>query len=136
MTSRKQPGVAFWATVVVVVLLLYVASIGPACWLTSRARSGSNSLATVYRPVTLLMTIDDSPAELRRRVTPPPPEIILPFRRINSTYFYPEGAISKYARLWAANDWTWRFVAEVEYGPDPVVRMDQGHWEWCNPSKR
>jgi hypothetical protein len=31
--SRKQSGVAFWATVVVVGLLLYVLSIGPACWL-------------------------------------------------------------------------------------------------------
>ncbi len=32
MTSRKKPGVAFWATVVVVCLpLLYVASFGPVC---------------------------------------------------------------------------------------------------------
>jgi hypothetical protein len=37
MTSnRKNPGVAFWATVVVVVALLYVASFGPACWYLSR----------------------------------------------------------------------------------------------------
>jgi multisubunit Na+/H+ antiporter MnhB subunit len=36
VTSRKKPGVAFWATVVVVcvlVLLLYVLSWGPAAWL-------------------------------------------------------------------------------------------------------
>ena len=33
MTSRKQPGVAFWATVVVVVVLVgYLLSFGPACW--------------------------------------------------------------------------------------------------------
>src|SRR5262245_4621476 len=34
MTSRKKPGVAFWATVVVVVVLLaYPLSMGPACWI-------------------------------------------------------------------------------------------------------
>jgi len=32
MTDRKKPGVAFWATVVLVALVLYVASFGPACW--------------------------------------------------------------------------------------------------------
>jgi len=34
--GRKKPGVALWATVVLVVLVLYVASFGPACWLTSQ----------------------------------------------------------------------------------------------------
>jgi hypothetical protein len=34
MTDRKKPGVTFWATVVVVCLLvLYPLSIGPALWL-------------------------------------------------------------------------------------------------------
>ena len=33
MTARKKPGVAFWATVIVVaVLLAYPLSFGPACW--------------------------------------------------------------------------------------------------------
>jgi hypothetical protein len=33
MTDRKKPGVAFWATVVVVVVLMaYPLSFGPACW--------------------------------------------------------------------------------------------------------
>jgi hypothetical protein len=38
MTSdRKKPGVAFWATVVVVCLpIAYVLSFGPACWISSR----------------------------------------------------------------------------------------------------
>jgi hypothetical protein len=34
--SRKKPGVAFWATVVVAALIAYPVSFGPACWLTSR----------------------------------------------------------------------------------------------------
>ncbi len=37
MTPRKQPGVAFWATVVVVVVLLaYPLSFGPSCWWFTR----------------------------------------------------------------------------------------------------
>ena len=33
MSERRKPGVAFWATVMVVVATLYVASEGPAIWL-------------------------------------------------------------------------------------------------------
>ncbi len=34
MTSRKKPGVAFWATMVVVAgLVAYPLSFGPACWM-------------------------------------------------------------------------------------------------------
>jgi hypothetical protein len=39
MTDRKKPGVAFWATVVVVVVLVaYPLSFGPACWLFATSR--------------------------------------------------------------------------------------------------
>jgi hypothetical protein len=36
--GRKKPGVAFWATVVVLTIALYVASIGPWFWLDSSGR--------------------------------------------------------------------------------------------------
>jgi hypothetical protein len=37
LTDRKKPGVAFWATVVVVVVLgAYPLSFGPWCWVCSR----------------------------------------------------------------------------------------------------
>jgi len=37
MNPHKKPGVAFWATVVVVVALLaYPLSFGPACWIADR----------------------------------------------------------------------------------------------------
>src|SRR5262245_32714981 len=34
---RKKPGVAFWATVVVVVVLAYPLSFGPVCWWRSES---------------------------------------------------------------------------------------------------
>jgi hypothetical protein len=51
-TNRKKPGVAFWATVVLAVVLLYVASFGPACWISSRTNAGAAAVSTVYRPLT------------------------------------------------------------------------------------
>jgi hypothetical protein len=35
--ERKKPGVAFWATVVVGMLIGYPLSLGPACWLYHKA---------------------------------------------------------------------------------------------------
>ena len=54
MTSdRKKPGVAFWATVVVVVVLLaYPLSFGPACWGATRlGPSFWDRVESVYRPI-------------------------------------------------------------------------------------
>jgi hypothetical protein len=51
MTSRNKPGVAFWATVVVTLVLLYVASFGPAIWLTARGYFRDSAVQSVYMPV-------------------------------------------------------------------------------------
>ena len=61
MTSRKKPGVAFWATVVVVVVLVaYPLSFGPACWITSRTGKGAAFVPTAYRPI--LWGLADDPS--------------------------------------------------------------------------
>jgi hypothetical protein len=52
MTDRKKPGVAFWASVVLICLpLLYVLSFGPACWITSRTETGASAIGTAYWPI-------------------------------------------------------------------------------------
>jgi hypothetical protein len=55
MTSdRKKPGVAFWATLVVVVgLVAYPLSFVPACWVSSRVQPTGTCLSAVYRPIIL-----------------------------------------------------------------------------------
>jgi hypothetical protein len=51
MTDRKKPGVAFWATVVVVAALVaYPLSLGPALWMENRGLLQSDYL-TVYGPL-------------------------------------------------------------------------------------
>src|SRR5579872_7282264 len=52
ITSRKKPGVAFWATLIVVVgLALYPLSIGPAIWLTARGYFRESTVQSFYMPV-------------------------------------------------------------------------------------
>jgi hypothetical protein len=53
-SDRKKPGVVFWATVVVVVALVaYPLSIGPAIWLTARGYLRTSAVQSFYMPVLL-----------------------------------------------------------------------------------
>ena len=62
MTSdSKKPGVAFWATVVVVLLVGYPLSLGPACWITSRAKVGGGWVNIPYRPIIRLWEVGPEP---------------------------------------------------------------------------
>src|SRR5258708_5452317 len=55
MTDRKKPGVAFWASVVVAVVLLgYPLSFGPACWVAAPIAPLRSSLEFVYHPLALV----------------------------------------------------------------------------------
>src|SRR5262245_10054824 len=51
MTDRNKPGVAFWATVVLVVALAYPLSFAPACWLIRMEVLDLTVVAHAYRPV-------------------------------------------------------------------------------------
>jgi hypothetical protein len=66
MTDRKKPGLAFWATLVVVGVLAYPLSFGPACWITSHSGYGSEFVSTVYQP--LLRASFDAPAPIATTV--------------------------------------------------------------------
>jgi hypothetical protein len=67
ISSGKKPGVAFWATVVVVVVLIaYPLSIGPACWISSRANLGTYEVMDVYSPLLTLAMSTDSKTVVNR----------------------------------------------------------------------
>src|SRR5258708_3856381 len=54
MSDRKKPALAFRATVAAVCLpLIYVVSLGPACWLVDRGYVAAMPIAKSYRPVLL-----------------------------------------------------------------------------------
>jgi hypothetical protein len=100
MTSRKKPGVAFWATVVVVVLLIgYPLSIGPACWITSRLGFGDEFVSTAYQPILrAVKTAEGSPLD---------------------------DALMWYAYLGAPEDWVWGSISVAD---DSGEQVD--HWDW------
>jgi hypothetical protein len=80
--SHKKPGVAFWATVVVVVgLVAYPLSFGPACWITSRLDRGADLIPVLYRPLTWAMS----------------PEHGTTINRVSTWY----------AKVGAAENWEW-----------------------------
>jgi len=51
MTDRKKPGAAFWATAgLVVALVAYPLSFGPACWLADRRIVPPLPIANLFAP--------------------------------------------------------------------------------------
>jgi hypothetical protein len=67
MTDRKKPGVAFWATVALVVVLVgYPLSFGPACWLMYREMLTPEDVYCAYRPV--ISAAWSGPSAVRRAV--------------------------------------------------------------------
>ncbi|MGE5326612.1 MAG: hypothetical protein ACM3NO_06205 [Deltaproteobacteria bacterium] len=105
--SRKQPGVAFWATVVVVVTILaYPLSFGPACWITSRTNFGPSAIASAFWPMTV--------ASSR-------------FERVRH-------ALNWYARLGAANGWNWGFAPyAAPQGKGTVTICFRWAWRHLDP---
>jgi hypothetical protein len=53
-SSQKKPGMAFWATVVVVVLVVYVLSFGPVYSFAKAHPSALEPLLFLYRPLLLV----------------------------------------------------------------------------------
>lgn len=51
MSDRKKPGAAFWATVALVAMLLYVASFGPALRFVAGKRLRRQVIEQVYWPL-------------------------------------------------------------------------------------
>jgi hypothetical protein len=52
MADSRKPSAAFWTAVALTVLIVgYPLSLGPACWISSRAGRGENAVTIVYRPI-------------------------------------------------------------------------------------
>jgi hypothetical protein len=98
--AREKPGVAFWTTVVVVVVLVgYPLSFGPACWVTSRTSYGAKLIPLLYYPIVTQMSVDvDELAYWHLRV------VDLGIARITPTIKPRKSIIDWYSRLAAAED--------------------------------
>ncbi len=100
--DRKKP---LWPWIVALVIglpVLYVASFGPACWVSSRMNSGAGMIPVVYAPI--VNCLSSKNMGLRRTV----------------------GRFSKFG---AAPEWTWRPDDDLPIR-EKIVMPE--HWKWCN----
>ncbi len=93
--ERKKTGVWPWIVALLIGLpVLYVASLGPACWITSRASAGARLLPIIYAPiVSAYWRADDESAFVR--------------------------AFVWYSTIGAADGWGW-FVVLMDSDPELV----------------
>ena len=62
MTSRTQPCTVFWIIVaLVMVLVAYPLSFGPACWITSHVERGNEVISRIYQPFMFIWWNGDRP---------------------------------------------------------------------------
>ena len=83
MSDQKHPTAGIWGLVIVGALVLYPASLGPSCWLSSRF-GGAKSVTVAYRPLTWACRSYES-------------EIVA-------------GVVKRFARVCAADGWDWRIT--------------------------
>ncbi len=102
--KRKKPGVAFWATVVASLPVLYLAGFGPACWISSRMNSGASAVTAIYGPLLSWAA----------------PANRIPWRG--------KTRLDRYAEAGAANDWNW--VRNISYAPVTIGKTYEEHWVW------
>ncbi len=103
--SRKKPGVAFWATVVVLVGLSgYPLSMGPACWISSRMDTGAGIVTIAYQPINW---IRDCPVDS------------------NSAVEGIEGILDRYSQFGAADGWCWRICIGDDGRVEPGSRWSE-----------
>jgi hypothetical protein len=100
--AHKKPSVAFWTTVVIVTVS-YPLSLGPACWISSRAGVGASVVSAVYAPLT--WTFGHA---FGREPVPVVGE-----------------ALSRYSEIGAAPHWCW--LTSWNPAISPVIGIT---WEW------
>ena|SRR5436190_4328290 len=127
IVNRRERWAKQTLAAVVVVPVLYVASFGPACWIVSRTGIGIQAIPTIYVPLIKRMNGAGTVETNVSHAFAPPR---------NTLQFYPSDAISRYAKLFAADGWCWRLYSETEDQPDLAVSLTNGQWEWCDGSSR
>jgi hypothetical protein len=105
--KRRKPGVAFWATVVLSLPVLYVLSFGPATWACSRGIGNRDALLAVYRPLVALMAREYSSLFRGRK-----PET----GRGNTAWSraLSDGFLGSYAELFISDEAHWFYFVESE----------------------
>ena len=104
MSDERRISVWPWAAAVLLGLpVIYVASFGPACWVTGRFNTGATALAIVYKPITGGRSWSE--------------ETVL--TRLTDWY----------AGIGAPAGWGWSYSERLYGNPDGTVTF-RGEWNW------
>jgi hypothetical protein len=99
--TRTSSRTAFWATVLLATVVLYVASFGPACWISSHFEVGASLIPKTYRPMTWAMSRSETAFE----------------------------ALNWYAQFGAASGWQWVDLYRL-FNPATGKRGESPDWIW------
>lgn len=110
--------------------LLYVASFGPACWLTSRLGHGTDWLPFVYRPLLSLIMIDEGQERAQCAA------YSWMEGRPERVPTVPSGRLARFSMLVAPAGWHWSYCAIYTIRPgtdeDARVRLRDEAWQWSD----
>jgi hypothetical protein len=62
--EHKKPTTGFWISIVLVAVLVYVVSFGPAVWIEFHTGVGQQAIGIVYRPLCILTVNNNGCARL------------------------------------------------------------------------
>ena len=103
--NRRERWAKRILTSVVAVPVIYVASIGPACWISSRLRTGKRFVSAAYRP--LLRLLENSPQQSHA------------FR-----------CLHEYSEIGAAEGWSWYYGSAIRTDRNSLLLESQNRWHW------
>src|SRR5262245_50991401 len=106
--TMSDDGKPVWPWIVALLIglpVLYVASFGPACWMTSRLDLGARLIPTIYKPIVVLTFPTKDYEE-----NPPIARLLM-----------------RYAELAAIDGWVWQGYVGV------LVGNDLEGWDWEHP---
>jgi hypothetical protein len=108
MSDERKPVWPWIAALLIGLPVLYVASFGPACWVTSRLNFGARSISVIYRPIIRAAFGDPGTDEI-------------PSETLNRAFQW-------YGDLGARPDWGW--WCRVYDGP--TGELLHAPWEWAS----
>jgi hypothetical protein len=110
VVNRRERWAKWTLAAIVALPVLYIASFGPACWITSRMKVGQDSVTIIYRPITRMFMRVPTWNGLRRE------SAIL------------SDALKWFSDLGAADNWGWTAIV-----PDNGDRTPHGIiWTWTD----
>jgi hypothetical protein len=123
--QKKKPTAGFWiAVALLVALVAYPISFGPACWITSRADRGQNLLPVMYWPILKLLCCNEVHDLAARH-----PQNGEREKGVDG-FSLKRGPLWWYAEVGPSEGAHWFYSVGYEKIPGEAVHIKSEEWEW------